>query len=39
MRLYINGPINKYYIQTLCMIYFPGSKFSDDEIKNIYMVY
>ena len=31
MRLYINGPINKYYIQTLCMIYYPGSKFSEDE--------
>ena len=31
MRLYIDGPVNKYYIQTLCMIFFPGSKFSDDE--------
>ena len=31
MRLYIEGPVNKYYIQTLCMIFFPGSKFSDDE--------
>ncbi len=31
MRLYIDGPVNKYYIQTLCMIYYPGSKFSDDE--------
>ncbi len=31
MKLYIDGPINKYYVQTLCMIYFPGSKFSDDE--------
>ena len=31
MRLYIEGPINKYYVQTLCMIFFPGSKFSEDE--------
>ena len=31
MRLYIDGSVNKYYIQTLCMIFFPGSKFSDDE--------
>lgn len=31
MRLYIDGPVNKYYVQTLCMIFFPGSKFSEDE--------
>ncbi len=31
MKLYIDGPVNKYYVQTLCMIYYPGSKFSDDE--------
>lgn len=31
MRLYIEGPVNKYYVQTLCMIFFPGSKFSDDQ--------
>ena len=31
MRLYIEGPVNKYYIQTLCMIFFPGSKFSDED--------
>ena len=31
MRLYIEGPVNKYYIQTLCMIFFPGSKFSNEE--------
>ncbi len=30
MRLYIDGPVNKYYVQTLCMIYYPGSKFSND---------
>lgn len=31
MRLYIDGPVNKYYVQTLCMIFFPGSKFAEDE--------
>lgn len=31
MKLYIEGPVNKYYVQTLCMIFFPGSKFSDEQ--------
>ena len=31
MILHINGDINRYYVQTLCMIFFPGSTFSDDE--------
>ncbi|MBE6558335.1 MAG: coproporphyrinogen dehydrogenase HemZ [Ruminococcaceae bacterium] len=31
MKLYIDGPVNKYYVQTLCMIFFPGTKFSADE--------
>ena len=31
MRLFIDGNINRYYIQTLCMIFFPGAKFSDEE--------
>ena len=31
MRLYIEGPVNKYYVQTLCMIFFPGAKFSNEE--------
>ena len=30
MRLYIEGPVNKYYVQTLCMIFFPGEKFGAD---------
>lgn len=33
MKLIINGDINKYYVQTLCMIYFPGVKFGDDELE------
>ncbi len=31
MRLYIEGNINRYYVQTLCMIFFPGEKFPEDE--------
>lgn len=31
MILHINGDINRYYVQTLCMIFFPGSNFPDDE--------
>ena len=31
MRVFIDGNINRYYVQTLCMIFFPGAKFSEDE--------
>lgn len=31
MKLFIDGNINRYYIQTLCMMFFPGAKFSDEE--------
>lgn len=31
MRLHINGEINEYYVQTLCMIFFPGVKFSAED--------
>ncbi len=31
MILHIDGDINRYYVQTLCMIFFPGSTFPDDE--------
>ena len=31
MKLHINGQINEYYVQMLCMIFFPGEKFSDKE--------
>ena len=31
MKLHINGDINEYYVQTLCMIFFPGEKFSGEE--------
>lgn len=31
MILNVDEGINRYYVQTLCMVYFPGSKFSLDE--------
>jgi len=31
MILHIDGDINRYYVQTLCMIFFPGSSFPVDE--------
>lgn len=31
MKLIINGQVNVYYVQTLCMIFFPGEKFSEDQ--------
>ncbi len=33
MKLTLGGnlPINRYYVQMLCMIYFPGAKFSETE--------
>ena len=31
MKLHIDGKINPYYIQTLCMMLFPGVKFAEDE--------
>ncbi len=31
MILHIDGDINEYYVQTLCMLFFPGSKFALDE--------
>lgn len=32
MILHVEGDINLYYVQTLCMVFFPGSKFAQDEI-------
>ena len=32
MILHINGDINKYYVQTLCLVFFPGSTFGEDEL-------
>ena len=32
MILRINGNINKYYVQTLCMVFFPGATFGESEV-------
>ena len=32
MKLFIEGEINTYYAQTLCMLFFPGAKFSEEEL-------
>ncbi len=34
MKLILDGNINAYYIQTLCMIFFPGAKFGAAEQEN-----
>lgn len=31
MKINLNGNINRYYVQMLCMIFFPGAKFSENE--------
>ena len=31
MKLYIEGELNEYYAQTLCLLFFPGAKFSLEE--------
>ena len=31
MILKINGDIDQYYVQTLCLLFFPGAKFSQSE--------
>ena len=32
MILKVNGDINKYYVQTLCMVFFPGATFGEGEL-------
>ena len=34
MKLHIEGDVNHYYIQTLCMMLFPGVKFAMDEVES-----
>ena len=31
MKLTVSGDINAFYVQTLCMIFFPGEKFAQDQ--------
>ena len=32
MILKIDGEINRYYVQSLCMVFFPGSTFGENEM-------
>ena len=32
MILRLEGDINRYYVQTLCMVFFPGATFGDNEL-------
>lgn len=32
MILHIEGDINRYYLQTLCMVFFPGATFGENEV-------
>ena len=34
MKVTVSGNINKYYVQTLCMVFFPGSTFGEDEVES-----
>ncbi len=34
MYLKINGDLNKYYLQTVCMLFFPGATFSETETED-----
>ena len=34
MKLKLDGNINVYYVQTLCMIFFPGEKFGQTEAED-----
>ena len=37
MIVNITGEINPYYVQTLCMVFFPGAKFAHDEPADAYV--
>lgn len=32
MIVHINGEVNRYYVQMLCMVFFPGSTFGEEEM-------
>ena len=34
MNIKIDSAINRYYVQTLAMIFFPGERFGEDELNN-----
>ncbi len=33
MILHIDGNVNRYYVQMLCMVFFPGSTFGEEEVE------
>ena len=35
MILRVEGDINRYYVQTLCMVFFPGATFGENELPSI----
>ena len=35
MILRVEGNINRYYVQTLCMVFFPGATFGENELPGI----
>ena len=35
MILNVEGNINRYYVQTLCMVFFPGATFGENELPGI----
>ena len=35
MILKVNGDINRYYVQTLCMVFFPGATFGENETPGV----
>ena len=39
MKLHITGDVNEYYVQTICMIFFPGEKFSGEEEEGAPVLY
>ncbi len=39
MKLHLNGDVNEYYVQTICMIFFPGEKFSGEEEEGAPVLY
>ncbi|MBE6703080.1 MAG: coproporphyrinogen dehydrogenase HemZ [Ruminococcaceae bacterium] len=39
MKLHVSGEINEYYVQTICMIFFPGEKFSGEEQEGAPVLY
>ncbi|MBQ2773590.1 MAG: coproporphyrinogen dehydrogenase HemZ [Clostridia bacterium] len=39
MKLHIEGNINAYYVQMLCMIFFPGEKFSSEGEEDAHELY